>query len=528
MTEREHEKFEGIDAEWSRPRKLTRVLAQLGHAVPKRLTRSRLEALVVGLRSQEIEMGTLDGEPIEVGASGVSIHAKVRLRRRQAPLTDAVLSAVSALNFKSFSDAKLPLSELTVLIGANASGKSNALEALQLLSWLSGGQRLSQLRFDVKDRKLGLRGTTADLFRIGQEGTSFRLGCSLEPDANGRSLELTIELGLDGGGLRVLHEELTCPEASSSFPLYRVAEPAPSHGREIQVEYNNFAKGGKKPQVVCVDEMPVFTQLVTPARFGATHEHSQKMIPRAARRITDALSKVLFLDPDPRSMRGYTHRSETTLGGDGTNLSGVLYHLTEDQGCKQEVLDFIQALPEQDILDIQYVLTPRDEIMVRLVESFGGAPQPTDAVLLSDGTLRVLAIAAALLSVPEGALVVIEEIDNGVHPSRAEGLMRRIQEIATRRHLRVLLTTHNPALLDSVPTAALPHVVASFRDPENGSSRLVRLQDLPTYPELVARGRLGHLVTEGILDRFLKDASTEEERQAQRLRWFSQSFGEGA
>ena len=145
-------------------------------------------------------MGTLDGEPIEVGASGVSIHAKVRLRRRQAPLTDAVLSAVSALNFKSFSDAKLPLSELTVLIGANASGKSNALEALQLLSWLSGGQRLSQLRFDVKDRKLGLRGTTADLFRIGQEGTSFRLGCSLEPDANGRSLELTIELGLDGGG----------------------------------------------------------------------------------------------------------------------------------------------------------------------------------------------------------------------------------------------------------------------------------------------------------------------------------------
>ena len=46
------------------------------------------------------------------------------------------------------------------------------------------------------------------------------------------------------------------------------------------------------------------------------------------------------------------------------------------------------------------------------VETFGGKPTAYDASLLSDGTLRVLAIAAAMLSAPEGSLVVIEQIDN--------------------------------------------------------------------------------------------------------------------
>lgn len=70
--------------------------------------------------------------------------------------------------------------------------------------------------------------------------------------------------------------------------------------------------------------------------------------------------------------------------------------------------------------------------MVSLTESFGGQLKRYDASLLSDGTLRVLSIAAALLSAPVGTMVVIEEIDNGVHPSRHstfsevfEGLLKR-------------------------------------------------------------------------------------------------------
>lgn len=47
-----------------------------------------------------------------------------------------MLTAFTLEDFRSYRQATLPLSALTVLIGANASGKSNAIEGLRLLSWL--------------------------------------------------------------------------------------------------------------------------------------------------------------------------------------------------------------------------------------------------------------------------------------------------------------------------------------------------------------------------------------------------------
>jgi hypothetical protein len=120
--------------------------------------------------------------------------------------------------------------------------------------------------------------------------------------------------------------------------------------------------------------------------------------------------------------------------------------------------------------------------------------------------------------------VVIEEIDNGVHPSRAGKLLADIQRIARQRSLRVLLTTHNPALLDALPLEALPDTVACYRDPQEGDSRLIRLADLESYPELVAQGPLGRLVTQGILDRYLKspEKRDRETKVEQGLAWLSE------
>ena len=153
--------------------------------------------------------------------------------------------------------------------------------------------------------------------------------------------------------------------------------------------------------------------------------------------------------------------------------------------------------------------------MVQFTESFGGRAQTYEAALLSDGTLRVLAVAAALLSVSEGSLVVIEEIDNGVHPTRAKLLLDNIYRVAHERKLRVLLTTHNPALLDAIPAEAIPYVVACYRDPKEGDSRLISLGELHDYPELVAQGPVGQLVTRGILERYLKSPKSAEDKAAQ-------------
>lgn len=431
-----------------------------------------------------------------------------------------MLTAITLENFKSYRVGRLLLAPLTVLIGANASGKSNAIEAMRLLAWLAQGQRLSAIQYAVQNGDRVVRGTLEDLAY--ERGEAFSLGVEIDAKEWNR---LVMTLSRRSDGLHIAAETLT--HEGANVPLYALDQASTGRGTDVGVAYNNFARGGKKPHVTCSDQAAIFTQLTSPATFEAGHGESRKRIPPACKQLETWLSEMLFLDPVPARMRDYAFPSEIALQGDGRNLSAVLYNLWGSDGeadqepfrsQRQAILDFIQSLPEQDIAGLSFLVEPRGGVMVKLTETFGGAKRDYDASLLSDGTLRVLSIAAAMLAAPESSLVVIEEIDNGVHPSRARLLLTNIRSIAERRGLRVLLSTHNPALLDALPDSALPDVVFCYRNPKDGSSCLARLQDLADYPELISQDSLGGLVTSGAIERFVKQPQ-DLYRQARALAW---------
>lgn len=432
-----------------------------------------------------------------------------------------MLTSFQIRDFKSYKNASLPLAPLTVLIGANASGKSNALEALRLLSYIAQGNRLSAIRYAVHEGNGAVRGTMRSLGHRGS--SSFSLGCTIDR-SDWRRLSMELRIAEDDD-LHISGESIQGLE--SGAPLYEVVGTS-SSGSDLRVAYNNFARGGRKPQVVCSDQMAIMTQLQSAARFSEGHKAAQRRIPQVCGLFIENLSKVLFLDPQPSAMRGYSFKSEDRLTGDGRNLSGVLWNLCTTPQTKATVLDIIRSLPEQNIADITFIDGPRGEAMVQLTETFGGNPHNTDATLLSDGTLRVLSIGAALLSAPEGGLVVIEEIDNGVHPSRAEAILASISRIAEQRSLHVLISSHNPALLDALPTSAIGDVVFCYRDLKRGASELVRLTDLSRYPELVAQGPIGHLLTTGLLDRFVKVSEAGGSQINRRRAWLSALRSEGS
>lgn len=432
-----------------------------------------------------------------------------------------MLTTFTFNDFKSFREAQLPLGPLTVLIGANAAGKSNAIEALRLLSWLAQGQKLSSIQHAVNSADQVVRGRIDDLCHHRQ--SEFGLGC-ITDDAQWN--HLTMRVSIREGELHISAEKIDEPGAT--VPLYDMDQPSKNLSTDAAVAYNNFSRGGKKPHVTVSDQMAVFAQLESAVRFESSHKKAQETIPEVAKRYQNLLSNILFLDPVPARMRGYSFTNDKRLLGDGTNLSSVLFRLWgADADAQSEpfvtqrtaILAFIQSLPEQDIAGLSFLDGPRGEVMVQLLETFGGTPTPYDASLLSDGTLRVLAIAAAMLSAQEGSLVIIEEIDNGVHPSRARHLLDSIRSIAERRKLRVLLSTHNPAMLDALPDAAVPDVVFCYRDPNSGASRLVRMNDIPDAPELLVQGPLGHLMTSGALERFVKTHPGPEVRRQQARAW---------
>lgn len=431
-----------------------------------------------------------------------------------------MITAITLESFKSYRQARLSLAPLTVMVGANASGKSNFIEAMRLISWIAQGQRLSSIQYAIQSGERVLRGTIDDLAY--QRGGEF--GFQVETSERQWN-RLSMRLARRADGLHITSESLS--HEGATVPLYTLDQPSSAQGTDVGVAYNNFVRGASLPHVSCTDQLAIFTQLTSPASFEASDNQSRERIPTVARDLEKWLSAMLFLDPVPARMRDYSFPTDAALQGDGSNVSAVLYHLwgRDDVDAaslashRHWILGFIQSLPEQKIEGLSFLEEPRGGVMVKLRETFGGEARDYDASLLSDGTLRVLAIAAAMLSAPEGSLVVIEEIDNGVHPSRAHHLLHQIRQIAEERSLRVLLSTHNPALLDALPDSAVPDVLFCYRDLENGSSRLVRLADLPEYPELVAQGTLGHLMTSGLLDRFVKYHPTGSARKQQAMEW---------
>ena len=88
-----------------------------------------------------------------------------------------MITSFSLKNFKSYREAGMPLATLTFFIGPNASGKSNALEAIRLLSWLAKGSRLDDIERSIQGADSILRGHPANLFLIDEEG--FEIGCQI-------------------------------------------------------------------------------------------------------------------------------------------------------------------------------------------------------------------------------------------------------------------------------------------------------------------------------------------------------------
>jgi predicted ATPase len=413
-----------------------------------------------------------------------------------------MLKRLSIENFKSYQEATLPFAPISLLIGTNASGKSNALEALAILAWAARTPRLADLAWAVSQGALQLRGSPAELVRTGAD--SFVVEIEVEHPAPLGRLILRLELAELHGGLVVRRERLDAPECGSPIPLYS-AEPDAS-GVGLNVAYNNFARGGRKPHVSCSADVPVFTQFTTPARIAKAHARAAEWIPEAALAVRMALEGIQFLDPAPQAMRGWVPTPTGALAADGSNLSGVLKALWDaaNSDAKKQVLSLVRELPQERIEALTFLSSPRREAMVCARETFGGQARDIPAALLSDGTLRVLAIAAAMVSAPPGRLVVIEEVDNGIHPSRAHAVLASIAGVAHQRQLRVLITSHNPAMLDALPTDAQGDVVVCHRIQADGSSRLTRLRDTPEFVRMTARGGLGRQMMQGAIERAVR------------------------
>jgi predicted ATPase len=417
-----------------------------------------------------------------------------------------MLKNVRLMDFKSFVDERIELAPLTFLVGANASGKSNFLDALQFLHALDFDLSLAEVLNGEEstdyDAWPGIRGRAAEAARIGQ--SSF-------------SIESTWEVSLedfspdwDPERMAVAHR-VTCSthpqvrleaerlSAAGNTPEELLATGPVENGR-IEVPWNPVAWPGRQP----APEGPA--RMTLPAdrsvlAHGWSGNPGAPQVPHRTLEYSAALflafSRIQVLAIEPAQMRGYG-KAGAPLGSQGKNLSGVLADLCDDEARKQSLVDWLAALCAPELTDIEIIrVEPLGDVMAMLVEKGG---RRISARSLSDGTLYFLGTLLALRTAAPGSVLLIEEIAAGLHPARIRLLLEALQAAHRDRGVQVIATTHAPAVLQWLDEETLGNTVLFARIPEREGTVARRLRDLPRFYEIVHTAGIEEMFTTSWLE----------------------------
>ncbi|MFN9402893.1 MAG: AAA family ATPase [Dolichospermum sp.] len=403
-------------------------------------------------------------------------------------------------DWKSFRYAELPLDPLTVLIGTNASGKSNVVEALEFLQRIANGENIEAAL--AGDKTLpAIRGGVEGAAKHGEN--SFTLKVLVYGTVAKKDYIYSISIE-NQKFIRIIDESLSCIKIpfnsnNEKYPEKEIlfqTNKSDSHSLNIDVIFYDYAAHIYRKQGFRQDKS-ILSQI-----SGL----SMEMI-EAININSQILQNLFVLNPIPLTMRNYSRVSEN-IESDGSNIAGVLAGLPDEKKTEIEntLSEYLKDLPEGDIKKVWAEKVGRlgtDAMLYCQEEWKPGEIIEIDARSMSDGTLRFLAILTALLTRPEGSQIVIEEIDNGLHPSRAALLVKILKEIGSKRNIDILLTTHNPALLDAFGPEIVPFVVVAHRESETGESKLTLLEDIDNFPKLFASYSLGQMTTKGAIERSL-------------------------
>lgn len=396
-----------------------------------------------------------------------------------------MIERVHLLNIKSFKNASIPLGRFTLVVGSNAAGKSNLRDGLRFLHGMGLGYSIAEVLGDKYGaggvlQWRGVRGGLEEFpFTEGGEG---RAGWGTDVRISGWDSHpaLTWVLKILGGtrasGPTVNWESIN-DDADKVVVFLDRGRARP--GREHR-DYNDGPEKGRLRSML--DHAPI--DLPEPERAIAAH-------------FADSIKSMRFLDLDPEAMRQPSIPGQDILGDRGENLSSVLLAISEDPARKEVLLSWVRALTPMDATDLEFVATFGGKVLLHLVESGG---RKTSALSASDGTLRFLALVAALLSPETGRFFFFEELDNGIHPTRLPLLLDLIERTCREQHIQVVATTHNPALLGFLNELARNDALIVYRPEGAPDSRVRRVGELPGIDDVLKLRDLGALHLSGWLE----------------------------
>ena len=364
------------------------------------------------------------------------------------------ITKVWAKNFRSIADASVDLDTLTVLVGPNASGKSNVLDILRFIK--------DALRFDL-EVAVSMRQGIESIRRRASDGSVRDVEIGVCANVPGYSIEYGFTLASGTGGNYHVSREYGKIWRINS----KTGQPN-RHPVEVQIDDGNFVHADFLSNIYLTNDdaikdfdpnnlaVPLLRRLLRlREQFDSdeltSEERAEAHMSLALRRFHRYLLDMRFYHIFPNTIREpQPLQNERPLNEDAGNLAYALRELDEKQPTYMNRLKKSLGRLIPGVTDVE-VVPAGGYLVIRLKHDSEQGGVWLDLSQESDGTVRLLGLLVALYQYPHRQhlpVIGIEEPELAVHPDTLAVLADLLNEASYRS--QVIVTTHSPDFIDCI------------------------------------------------------------------------------
>jgi predicted ATPase len=357
-----------------------------------------------------------------------------------------MLTNLKIRGFKSLRDVNIDLPRMSVFFGPNAAGKSNILDAVQTLSRVATSRTLSDALTDPSGNHL-LRGFPIEAFALPQGGlpellqskdAAFELDARLNVKTETYRYRIEVAIHPSSGALSVQDEYLTTLDRSGN----------PKGQARIEKQDGELTlRARAHPGRPRREKLGLNYALISDARLGGAE---YRVIETCRREFDDW--RTYYLDPRVAMRSAKPPAEVDDIGVLGENIAPFLYRLHSEHPKSFEALDRTLSALIPSIEQLNVDLDVKRGTLDIVVRQDG---IDFSSRVLSEGTLRVIALCSIAVNPWRSSLIAFEEPENGVHPRRIELIADLLTSLIERDPpIQVIITTHSPTFCNSILRAA--------------------------------------------------------------------------
>ncbi len=374
------------------------------------------------------------------------------------------IKKIKVSNFKTFKDLDLELGNFNVVIGANASGKSNFVEIFQFLK---------DIRKDALKNAVALHRTMSSIINLKCSDNDM-LGICVEKDGEGNNsvvssrssdvsvmsseYDISIQPDMKISEEKLSYQFIDCNRQQYKVTTYRDVKDK----QKLKYDIEPPTKVREKGLLRSVSQMftPDMEWELEPDDILV---NSPYLYPSEWKAL---FSRISCYNIEPRRAKEPTSTAgKAELEKDGNNLAIILNNTVEHEDERRKLCNLVKDLLPF-VKEVGTEKFAEKSLMITLQEDYY-ADKDLRADLLSDGTVNITALIVALYF-EEKDVVIIEEPERNIHPHLISRMIEMMKEASKKK--QIIVTTHSPEV---VKHAGLDNLLLISRD-NDGFSHISR------------------------------------------------------